>query len=53
MQQLIIQSRYSGEVGEQLVSELQRLDSEYVIIHVSSFYDHVEEKFKAIILYHI
>lgn len=52
MKQIILTNKHSDYLGAQLIEELQKLNNGFVIIHVSSFYDHIEEYFKAVIFYH-
>ena len=53
MNQTILKNKNSESLGEKLIEELQKLNHDFVIIHVSTFYDHIEEFFKAVIFYHI
>lgn len=52
MKQTILKNTDSEELGNSLIEELQKLNTEHVIIHTSTFYDHVDEHFKAAIFYH-
>lgn len=52
MKQTILQHKDSEALGNSLISELQRLNTDFVIIHTSTFFDHCDEYFKAVIFYH-
>lgn len=52
MKQTILQHKESESLGESLISELQKLNVDFVIVHTSTFFDHCDEYFKAVIFYH-
>lgn len=52
MKQTILQHKDSEALGESLILELQKLNKDNVIIHTSTFFDHCDEYFKAVIFYH-
>ncbi|WP_165929992.1 hypothetical protein [Flavobacterium caseinilyticum] len=52
MKQTILTHKDPEMLGKELITELQKLNTDFVIIHSSTFYDHIDEFFKAIILYH-
>ena len=52
MKQTILKNTDSEALGTNLIEELQKLNAQFVIIHTSTFYDHVDEHFKAAIFYH-
>lgn len=52
MKQNILQHKDPETLGKELINELQKLNTDFVIVHTSTFFDHIDEYFKAIILYH-
>jgi hypothetical protein len=52
MKQIILAHKNSEQLGKSLISELQKVNQDHVIIHTSTFFDHIDEHFKAIICYH-
>jgi len=53
MQQSILKNKDPEVLGKELIQELTKLNTDFVIIHTSTFYDHIDEFFKAVIFYHI
>ena len=52
MKQNILQHKDPETLGKKLIDELQKLNANSVIVHTCTFFDHIDEYFKAIILYH-
>lgn len=53
MEQIILKQKDSESLGNELIQELTRLNTDFVVVHTSTFYDHIDEHFKAVIFYHI
>lgn len=53
MNQTILKNKDSEDLGTELIDKLQQLNHDCVIIHVSTFYNHIDENFYAVIFYHI